>query len=189
MGKVILIGGSPMVGKSTVAIEIASSAKCPCISTDDIGEALQTVVPINPMQGKDFRDYFKNTAPDKLLTDIQQYHHALEPAIQRLVDIHSTWGNSVVLEGWALYPRFIKPIIGHNVFAVWLIASNELLEARLLNRSGFLEGIAAQNYLLRSKWHNDLLLQQCNVFDTHYILINGNDSAKLLAEKILFFTS
>jgi 2-phosphoglycerate kinase len=194
MGKVILIGGSPMVGKSTVAIEIASRAKCPCISIDDIGEALQTAVPINPMQGKDFRDYYKNTETDKLLSDIQQYHHALEPAIQRLVDIHSTWGNSVVLEGWALYPRFIKPrfikpIIGHDVFAVWLIASNELLEARLLNRNDFLEGIAARNYLLRSMWHNDLLLQQCTVFDTHYILINGNESAKLLAEKILYFTS
>lgn len=174
-----------MVGKSTVAIEIASSVKCPCISIDDIGEALQTVVPINPMQGKDFRDYYANTNEDKLLTDIQQYHHALEPAIQRLVNIHSTWGSSVVLEGWALYPSLIKPVTGHNVFAVWLIASNELLEARLSNRNDFLEGNAARNYLSRSKWHNDLLLQQCTAFHANYILINGDEPVKLLAEKIL----
>lgn len=189
MGKVILIGGSPMVGKSTVAIEIAASTKCPCISTDDLGEALQTVVPINPMQGKAFRDYYANTNEDKLLADIQQYHRALEPAIQRLVDIHSTWGNSVVIEGWALYPRFIMSIIRHNVFAVWLIASNELLEERLSNRNDFLEGNAARNYLSRSKWHNDLLLQQCTVFNAHYIRINGDEPARLLAEKILSFTS
>ncbi len=189
MGKVILIGGSPMTGKSTIAMNIASTLKYPCISTDDIGEALQTVVAINPMQKSDFRTYYANTSPDKLIADIQQYHKAMELAINRLIDIHGSWGNSLIMEGWALYPSRIQHLIGENVSAVWLIASDGLLESRLLGKTDFLNGVAAQNYLLRSKWHNDLILEQCKTVRASFVFVHGDEPTDLLANKILSFTS
>ena len=185
MGKVILIGGSPMTGKSTVAVAIASKLKYPCISTDDIGEALQTIAPLNPMQDKDYRNYYENTPLSQLSDDTLQYHKAVEPAIQRLIDIHSTWGNSIIIEGWALYPKCIQPLNSDKTSSVWLIANDELLEARLMSMSDFLDGTAAQNYLLRSKWHNNLLFEQCKSFNAIYILINGSESVDSLVSKIL----
>jgi len=61
MKKVILIGGSPMVGKSTAAVALASKLRVPCLSTDDIGEILQTVSAIDPMKGQQYLDYYANT--------------------------------------------------------------------------------------------------------------------------------
>jgi len=185
MGHVILIGGSPMAGKSTAAVELASKLKWPCVSTDDIGAALQTVVPINPMQGQDYRDYYADTPQRQLQLDTLQYHKALEPAIKRLIEDHSTWGNSIVMEGWALYPDAIAPLCNENVSSVWLIAGEGLLETRMRDQSNFLDGKAAQQYLLRSKWHNDFLLAQCKAHNARYIVVDGSESPELLAAKVL----
>ncbi len=178
-----------MTGKSTVATEIASMLKRPCISTDDIGEVLQTVTPINPMQGADFRAYYESTPIEKLITDIKKYHKYMEPAINRLLEIHASWGTPLIMEGWALYPSHIQPCVGNNIAAVWLIASDELLESRLLNKSDFLSGTAAKNYLLRSKWHNNLLLEQCRATNAHFISVRGDESVNSIAEKILSSSS
>ncbi len=185
MGKVILIGGSPMTGKSTLAMELAAEFKYQCISTDDIGETLQTITSINPMQGIDFRTYYATSSIDKLIKDIQQYHKAMEPAISRLLDIHSSWGNSLIMEGWALYPSHIQQYASNNISAIWLIASHELLETRLLNSPAFLDGIAAQNYLYRSMWHNALILKQCKDCNTPFITLHGNESLDSLAKEVL----
>jgi len=189
MGKVILIGGSPMIGKSTVAVEIASLLKCQCLSTDDLGEVLQTVISINPMQGADFRAYYANTSVEKLIADIQQYHKTMEPAIHRLIDIHGSWGNSLVIEGWALYPHSILPFQNESIFSCWLIAADGLLESRLESKTDFLAGKAAENYLLRSKWHNALLFDQCKSLKAHYSLIDGTESPSSLAQIFLDFSS
>ena len=189
MTKVLLIGGSPMVGKSSVALEIASKLKYPCVSTDDIGEALQTVVPIDPMRGKDFREYYASTPIEELTADIRRYHAAMEPAIERLVDIHSSWGNPLLIEGWALYPSHVRQFAGGRVAAVWLIAADGLLEARLSAKPGFLDGAAARNYLRRSAWHNALLLEQCKAVGASYILVQGSEPVEMLAEAILSFAA
>ena len=43
MGKVLMIGGSPMTGKSTAAAAMGSVRRWPCLSTDDVGEVLQAL--------------------------------------------------------------------------------------------------------------------------------------------------
>jgi len=191
MGKVILIGGSPQVGKSTVAIELASRLKYAYISTDDIGEALQAVVPLDPMRGMEYREYYTKTAPGQLMADIQQYHKAMEPAIRRLVEIHSTWGGSIVMEGWALYPSVIQALTNDNAAAIWLIAEDALLETRLENRPDFFNGIlAARNhYLLRSKQHNALLRKQCAEHNAVSISMDGCEPPEVIAEKIILLAS
>lgn len=98
---------------------------------------------------------------DGLIEDIRRYHRAMEPALERLVAIHSTWGGPLVLEGWALYPAHVRPWLGGSVFGIWLVAGEGLLESRLRRRPGFLDGAAAENYLRRSKWHNRRLLEEC----------------------------
>lgn len=189
MNKVILIGGSPMTGKSTVAIALASKLNRACISTDDIGEVLHTVTDINPMKGQYYTDYYSNTDKEKLIEDIKMYHAQIKPAIKRLVDIHSSWGTPVIIEGWAIYPDILDCLNIETVKSVWLIANESLLAKRLEDNTSFYKDASnpkkmLENYLYRSLWHNEFLLEQCKLNNQRYILINENESPSELADKI-----
>lgn len=137
------------------------------------------------MSGRDHQDYYASTEPDRLMADALEYHNALEPAIYRLIDFHSTWGNSIVIEGWALYPKFVAPLLKRHVSAVWLITDSGLLKKRLIQQPGFLDDRAEVNYLMRSKLHNNMLLQQCLELEMTFIRIDGAEPVGSLADEIL----
>lgn len=185
MKNLILIGGAPMAGKSTVGVELASRLKRACLSTDDIGAALQTVAAIDPMRGMDYKRYYAETPPDRQIKDVLEYHRWVEPALARLIAEHSAWGSPLVMEGWALYPGHVLPLLNENAAAVWLIAKDGLLEKRMAGASFLDNSEAARNYLLRSKWHNGYLLEQCRAAGAKTIEIDGGDSAQALADRIL----
>jgi 2-phosphoglycerate kinase len=189
MTKVILIGGSPMCGKSTVSKVLASRLGWAYISTDDIGEIIQTVIDINHIKGQDYSDYYANTDKDKLIADIQEYHSKMKPAILRLIDIHSTWGTPIIIEGWALYPKIMNEIENQSVKSVWLIANKSLFENRFLNNIEFYQlavnpKTMKENYLYRSLWHNDYILEQCKLKKQSYILVSENMSVDDILKKI-----
>jgi len=185
MQKVILIGGSPRVGKSTAAALLASKLLRPCISTDDIGLALQSVLDINPMKGYDYPDYYALKTKQELIDDIIAYHQKLKPAITRLVEEHAAWGDPIIMEGWALYPELVRKIENEQVFSVWLIAEEGLLENRIRSSCAF--GGNAKviaNYLARSQWHNNLLLEQCKTHNRKFIFVEEGMTPEEIVKKI-----
>jgi len=189
MAKVILIGGSPMCGKSTIAKTLALKLGWTCISTDDIGEVLQTLVDINPMKSVNYMDYYANTDKGILITDIIKYHTKIQPAILRLIEIHSTWGSPTIIEGWAIYPDIMDEITSDSVKAVWLISDESLLRNRLMSNIEFCKSaintnIIQENYLYRSLWHNNFLFEQCKQKNQKYILLNGKEEPEELATRI-----
>ncbi len=193
MGNVLLLGGSPMIGKSTLSHMIAHQLNINYLSTDDIGEALQAVVDINPMNNQYFLDYYAENNVEKLVSDIQLYHKVIEPAIERLASIHSTWRGTVIIEGWAIYPQLSNKLINDNVKSIWLIADNSLLEKRILDNKAFDNGHvnskkAISNYIGRSFWHNSYLKEQCKFYGFDYIKINGDETVEELTAKILEVT-
>ncbi len=184
MGKVLLIGGSPMIGKSTVARRISSMYELQNFSTDDIGEILQTVVNINPMKDMNYLEYYENVEPDVQISDMLKYHKALENAITKIVSIHSNWGQSMVMEGYAIYPNIL---MNDNVDAIWLIASEELLADRVNQSQAFeaASGRAKENYLKRSIWHNQFLKEQCKIHNRKYIELCGQETRDDIVECIM----
>ena len=167
-----LIGGSPRVGKSTAAALLASRLLRPCVSTDDIGLALQSVLDINPMKGYGYPDYYAQRTPQQLIDDIVTYHKKLAPAIARLVEEHADWGDPLVMEGWALYPELVRKIENEQVFSVWLIAGEGLLEQRVrMNTSFSGNEKVMENYLARSEWHNRTMLEQCVALGRKFIRV------------------
>jgi len=186
MKKVILIGGSPRVGKSTAAALLASKLVRPCISTDDIGEALQSVLDISPMKGFDYPDYYVMRTKQELIEDIITYHRKLEPAIARLVETHSDWGDPLIMEGWALYPELVRGIENGQVFSVWLIAAPGLLEQRVRESCSFGNNErVVENYLARSEWHNNLLLEQCRAHNRNYIRVGEGMTPEEIVGEIM----
>ncbi|MBP5605325.1 MAG: hypothetical protein J6X60_07255, partial [Ruminiclostridium sp.] len=155
MGKVLLIGGSPMTGKSTAARKIASMYEISAVSTDDIGEILKTAADIDPMKGMNYLDYYENTDIDTLIKDLETYHLAIRNAVTRMIEIHSGWGASMIIEGYAIYPD-IK--LTANTSAVWFTAPEELLRSRLEKSAAFARASekAKEHYLQRSLRHDRL---------------------------------
>jgi 2-phosphoglycerate kinase len=182
--KVIIIGGSPMIGKTTLAIEIASKYKYSCISTDDIGESLRAVINdklFNPMLNTDYKDYYQNKTIDELINDCKIQHEKYHPSILAVINAHLNWGHPIVIEGWNLYPEIIKSIKSEKICSIWLIASEELLKERLNNNKNFYKDaknpeLLKTNYLNRSLWHNKIIEEQAIQNDMRIIKISKEKS-------------
>ena len=167
-----------MIGKSTISVLLAARLLYPCISADDIGEILQTVSDINPMKDTFYLDYYANTDKDRLIEDIVAYHKHLETPIRRLIEIHSSWGSPLIIEGWALYPNMIAEIKSDNIFSVWLIAENDLLKQRMIQSNFYQDANNPEkvidNYLYRSEWHNKIIWKQCRDANQKFLMIGEN---------------
>jgi len=106
--KVLLIGGPPFVGKSAVAHRLASRYLYGCISTDDIGKAVgavttaQTHHTLHMSDGIDYRNYFTLTPADTLVNHAKRSHEMIWPALEKIIRTHATWGDPLVMEGYAL---------------------------------------------------------------------------------------
>ena len=188
--KVILIGGSPMTGKTTLATNLAIRYKCNCISTDDIGEILQTENDINPMKGFDYREYYIRKSAEDLATEVLRYHCKIWRATKRLIKIHSTWSNPIIIEGWSLYPKLIKNIKNENIKCLWLIADENILKKRIIAKRSFYQGATNEvemifKYLQRSNWHNKKLYDEVVELKEDYIKINNNLTKKKLIDKAI----
>lgn len=188
--KVILIGGSPMSGKTTLAIKLAAKYEYGCISTDDIGEIIGTVSEVDPMKNFDYREYYISKSIEDLINDIFLYHRRLWPSIKHLIEIHSNWSSPIIIEGWALYPNLVKLIENDNLRTIWLVSDEDVLEQRLLSHKDFYRGSSDEqkmitNYLLRSLWHNETIFQQVNELNHDLIRVTKDLSEESLVEKAI----
>ena len=189
--KVILIGGSPLSGKTTLSTILATSYGYSHISTDDIGEILQTALDIDPMNGLDYKEYYIKKSPEELETEAYEYHKKIFPAIERLIGIHSCWSNPLIMEGWALYPEMLKQIKGENVKKIWLVCEPEVLQKRLVRNKPFYSDSTDKDamiskYLGRSIWHNDKIWNECKATKDPYIYVTDGMDIKELLKKSLF---
>jgi 2-phosphoglycerate kinase len=173
--RVILIGGAPMSGKTTVASRLAATLGYGCLSTDDLGEAIRAVTTkdahphLHPMEGYDYREYFVTHSPDALIADLRREHHALWPAVESVIRKHATWGAPIVMEGWSLWPEWVTQLQLPSVHALWFVAKEETLHERMVKAVAFYGGASdeaamMQHYLARSCWYNARLKEAVKQF-------------------------
>jgi len=182
--EVILIGGSPMSGKTTVASKIASKLGYPCISTDDLWivanelTTKETHPQLHYMNKLKFMEYYLSKEKEELFTDINNCHKALWPAIKAVIEAHIKWNGSAVIEGYALYPKEIAKMRDDNIKPLWLICENDVFSKRYDDhREGFMEGCEdpvkmKDNYVGRSNLHNKLIFKGVEKYDFPKISIN-----------------
>lgn len=174
MLKAIIIGGAPMIGKSTIAIELASKYKFACISTDDVGESIRAQTDddiLNPMKGFDYREYYILKTKEQLILETEKQHSANWPSVLAVLNAHLNWGKPVVFEGWNFYPKWVNDIKDSDkIESIWFIANEALLKDRISNNKTFFLGasnpdIMIKKFLQRSIWYNNKIYQQakdCN---------------------------
>ena len=163
--KVVLIGGAPVSGKTSVARALAARMRYCCLSTDDAVQAIRAVTTpqshpdIHPMAGQDYREYYISRSVDELIADSERQHRATWPAVEELVRVHAMWTSPAVIEGWALRPEWVAELDVPNVASVWLVAEERTLEARIrkaeFHRGASDEEAMIRNFLARTIWYND----------------------------------
>ena len=134
MNKIILIGGSPIVGKNYAARKVAESLKLPWISTDTIREQMRKIV-----REKDFPNLFAHSeATPEMAVEFLSKKSAKEivkhqndesldvwKGMKALIETDYVWGNFII-EGVAVLPHLVKKLSVENkeIKVVFLVDDN-----------------------------------------------------------------
>jgi 2-phosphoglycerate kinase len=166
--EVIVIGGAPFAGKTTLAKRLAVHRGYALVTLDDLGTAVRAVTTPqshparHPMVGWDYRAYSVVHPLSTLIEHSRREHQALWPAIAAVIHAHLQWAGPVILVGWQLDPERVAAGTHPQLRACWLLVDDTVLEARLRAATAFYQGCAdverfIGHYIARSRWLNDRL--------------------------------
>lgn len=169
--KVVLIGGCPGAGKTTLGRAIAGKLGYASLTIDDLVNAARAVTTSQSHPGlhvtnkPNFVDYFTNSPVEQLIADATLQHQAIWPAVERTIRNHATWGTPIVIDGFHLRPEWTRDLHIDNVSAHWLVVDAAVLEERERRNTEFFGSSSNpqqmfERFLARSLWCNDLVATQ-----------------------------
>ena len=133
--KLILIGGTSHVGKSTLAESLAAELGWTRISTDSL--ARHPGRPWRPQPENvpdDVADHYLSLSVDELLSDVLRHYRVnVWPKVEEIIASYShvDSDSGVVIEGSALWPEFATGLEYDHVSALWLTTSQDVLTQRI----------------------------------------------------------
>lgn len=165
--RVILIGGTSHTGKSMLAASLAERLGWRTLSTDHLARhpgrpwrAPPGVVPA------DVAEHYRSLSAETLLDDVLQHYRKLWPSIRELVTRHATDHGSerLIVEGSALWPESVASLQVQRVAAVWLTASDSLIQRRIADASRLAEvtgdeRLLIEKFLERTLCYNERMLK------------------------------
>lgn len=193
--KVVLIGGAPGAGKTTLGTALATRLGITSLTIDDLQSgALAITTPethpkLHVMRKVPSLEYFTNQSLNQLKLDATQQHEAVWPMIQRVVHKHANWGAPIVIEGWYLRPNWVAQLNLKNVWSCWIVTSAAVLEEREKAVTWY-QGSTdpnkmRENFLSRSLWYNNLIKDQATAQNMTILFQSGQRSVDDLCERVL----
>lgn len=194
--KVILLGGAPSTGKTTVSRLIASRLNYSCLSTDDLLKAITAVTTpeshpsLHFMSGWETQEYYVHHAADQLVSHNLERLKVFRTSIENVIKSHVLNESPIVIEGFGLWPEEIKNLNLPNIGMAWLIADEALLEKRTRNNKPFYEGASDEermirNYVGRSVWYNSEVMKATERLNIPSIKVSDELSAEELSIALL----
>ena len=165
--RVILIGGTSHVGKSTVSEALAAALGWEHLSTDSL--ARHPGRPWKPASEKvpaHVAEHYLNLSVDELVEDVLRHYRVnVWPLVKAIVGSHINDASKIglVLEGSALWPDFMVGLDYDKVAALWLTASDEVIAKRV--RDGSLYGSKS----LREREMIDKFLQRTLAYNVRMV--------------------
>ncbi|MEU0075799.1 AAA family ATPase [Streptomyces sp. NPDC006332] len=133
--RVVLIGGTSNVGKSTVARVVAERLGFAHRSTDLLARH-----PGRPWRTPErevpdhVAEHYRAFTVDELIASVLDHYERLWPRIEELITAHATEGGArtgLVLEGSALWPARVAESRLPRTAAVWLTADHSVVRDRV----------------------------------------------------------
>lgn len=189
--KIILIGGTSHIGKSTLAETLALKLGWRCVSTDKLARH-----PGRPWRPKPNRvpdhvaEHYLGLSVEELMTDVlRHYKNNVWPMVEHLVISHAQEGSKegLVLEGSALWPELVVALGMDNVSAVWLTAGNHFIEGRIRKESHYEEKTAREKemidkFLARTLVYNGRMMKAVKRLGLVHIDVETVSSLEQLSE-------
>jgi 2-phosphoglycerate kinase len=195
--KVILIGGAPGAGKTTLGRNLAIRLCRTSLTIDDLMTAARVVTTpqshpgLHMLKGNSGGDYFTNTEPKTLIADAQRQHEEAWPIVDKIIRTHAAaWGSPIVIDGWAMRPAWVAAMKLDNIVSFWLVVDHEVLEQREAANTDFLNTSTdparmLRSFLARSFWYNDLIQAEASEHSLPIIQQDGSRSVESLCDEIL----
>ena len=140
--RVILIGGSSHVGKSTLGKFLANKLGWNYLATDSL--ARHPGRPWGSVNGtvkNHVVEHYRTLSVESLFTDVlAHYQINVLPQVEALVHSHGSDLSTecLIIEGSALYPSFVADLVNKNsVRAIWLTLSDRTIRTRIFSESNF----------------------------------------------------
>lgn len=129
--QIILIGGAPTTGKSTLAQGLSEHLKLPWISADQIRDIVRGVV-----DRKDFPDvftpdgytaerYLTEFSADEIVQQTIEHGEALWLVVARFIEDAYSWPKGFIIEGVDILPRLIKDLESDElIYPLFIVDEN-----------------------------------------------------------------
>jgi 2-phosphoglycerate kinase len=168
--RVLLIGGTSHVGKSTLARALAAKLGWDQLSTDRL--ARHPGRPWATSKGplpEHVGTHYLSLSVDQITTEQLRHYRRLWPRIEALVTEHATGTDArrLIIEGSGILPDYVAALKIPNTAAVWLTASADALRDRIYSASRFNERTADEKIMVekffgRTERYDQLILNAVN---------------------------
>ncbi|WP_326705974.1 hypothetical protein [Streptomyces cyaneofuscatus] len=192
--RVLLIGGTSNVGKSTVARVVAEKLGFARLSTDGLarhpGRPWRTPEREVPAH---VAEHYGSLTVDELMASVLGHYDRLWPRIEELIATRTAEGHGrtgMVLEGSALWPVHAARLQAPRTAAVWLTADDSVIRARVRAAGLYDEATAEEQtlmdqFLARTERYQKLMIEAVDRLGLQRIDAGGGQSAERLAELVL----
>jgi 2-phosphoglycerate kinase len=135
--RAVLIGGTSHTGKSTLAAALAGRLGGDARSTDHLARHPGRPWASPPHEApQHVAEHYGSLDTDELMASVLAHYRRLAPQIAELVAAASP-ERPLVLEGSALLPETLVPLVGEGITAVTLVAPELLLTERIYSESDY----------------------------------------------------
>ncbi len=138
--RVILIGGSSHVGKSTLSKALANKLGWSYLATDSLARHPgRPWASANGTVKDHVAEHYRTLSVECLFTDVlSHYQINVLPQVEALVHSHGSDLSTEcpIIEGSALWPNFVADLVNNNsVGAIWLTLSDRAIQTRIFRES------------------------------------------------------
>ncbi len=169
--QILLIGGPPGAGKSTLGRALAAELGFGSLTADDLaiaGRMLttpETHPALHVMRPVGYRQYFTDGPAEKLIADAIAVEETMWPVVERVISSHIESRAPIVIDWWLLSPKTVGQLEDKRIASIWLHIDADALEQRERSNTEYLARFAdpermLTNFMARSLWRNDLVAAQ-----------------------------
>jgi len=192
------IGGGSAAGKSTIARRIAAQQGLPVYATDDLmadhtrRSSREDCPLLHNFMDMDMDERWVNRSPKTMLETFHWFHgEGFDFIIDDLLQLPRA--TAVIVEGFRLLPRFVKPLLAESGHAVWLLPTPDFRRAVIDRRGGPAWGFLARttdperalrNLLERDRMFTEILREETVQLGMHAIEVDTTTSEDDLAQHV-----